>query len=82
MEWYMIILNVLVVLASIAMVVVVVLQKSDDDGVGALSGAKADGMRVNRGKGLEAKLPRITAILGVTLAVLCLAIVVIQRFVK
>ena len=81
MEWYMVILNILIVLCSIAMIVVVVMQKSDEDGVGALSGAKADGMKINRGKGLEAQLPRITAILGIVLAVLCLTVVIIQRFV-
>ena len=77
---YGIILGLLLV-ASILMCVVVLLQKSKSTGLGAAYGSETKTFS-QRGKAAskEAKLQKITMILAIVIAVLAIALPVIQLF--
>nr|MDD6335001.1 preprotein translocase subunit SecG [bacterium] len=73
-----IILGIILIICDIILVAAVMLQKSDDDGMNALSGARAESSMPRRMTGLEAKLPLITKVTGVLVAVLSVIMVVIS----
>jgi len=80
MEWYVILIGILILLCSVGLVAVIMLQKSDDDG-NALMGSVSESSRNNnvRKTGLEAKLPTLTIVFGVAVAVLCLLLAILER---
>lgn len=77
---YYIVLGLLVA-ASILMCVVVLLQKSKSTGLGSAYGSETKTFS-QRGKaaGREAKLQKITVIIAIVMAVLAIALPVIQLF--
>ena len=61
----MLVLQILIVIAAIVLIVSVMLQKSDDDGVSALTGGKSDiFLGRNQTSTLEGKLALITKKIG------------------
>ena len=76
-EW---VLGIGVILFSAALIIVVMLQKSDDSGVNALSGGSSNS-QMNRAqqRGLEGKLPKLTVWLGIILAALCVIFVLMLK---
>ena len=74
------ILICLLSLVGVGAIVVVMLQKSDDDGIAGLAGTRSDSMRQNQGRGLMAKLPKLTVILGVLLGILSISLVLVENF--
>ena len=73
MEWYEILIGILLVLTSIAIVVLVLMQQSRRAGLsGAISGGAETFFGKNKSNSLEAKLSRFTKILGVVFFVVAL----------
>lgn len=73
-----IILNILMVVAAIVMIVTVLMQDSDSDGMGALTGGSETFFGKNKNNTLEGKLALATkasAIVFVVLAILSLLLV-------
>ncbi len=71
------ILDILMVISAIVMIVTVLMQSSDDDGMGALTGGSDTFFGKNKNNTLEGKLAlgtKISATLFVVLAVLMLII--------
>ena len=73
-----VILNVCLILASLVMIVTVLLQSSDDDGMGALTGGKNDSFFGKaKNAAFEAKMALGTKISAVVFGVLALAMVLL-----
>lgn len=70
-----IILNILLIIASLVMIVTVLLQSSDSDGMGALSGATETFFGKAKNAALEAKLALATKISAVVFVVLALIMI-------
>lgn len=81
MEWYEILIGVLLVLTSVFIVVVVLLQQSRKAGLsGAIAGGAETFFGKNKGHSAEAKLSRFTKIFGVVFFVLCLVCTFLLAF--
>ncbi len=66
MQWYEILMGVLLVIASVIIVVVVLLQQSRRAGLsGAISGGADTFFGKNKGRTVDAKLSKITKIVSV-----------------
>lgn len=73
-----IILNILMLIASVVMIVTVLMQSSDDDGMGALTGANSDSfMSKNKNAAAEAKLALITKISAAAFVVIALIMLIV-----
>ena len=73
MEWYEILIGILLVITSIAIVILVLMQQSRRAGLsGAISGGAETFFGKNKSNSLEAKLSRFTKILGVVFFVIAL----------
>ncbi|MBO5396107.1 MAG: preprotein translocase subunit SecG [Clostridia bacterium] len=73
MEWYEILIGILLVITSIAIVILVLMQQSRRAGLsGAISGGAETFFGKNKSNSLEAKLSRFTKILGVVFFVVVL----------
>ena len=73
MEWYEILIGILLVLTSIAIVILVLMQQSRRAGLsGAISGGAETFFGKNKSNSVEAKLSRLTKILGVVFFVVAL----------
>ncbi len=73
MEWYEILIGILLVITSIAIVILVLMQQSRRAGLsGAISGGAETFFGKNKSNSLEAKLSRFTKILGVVFFVVAL----------
>jgi|GEM_PF-3389069 len=81
MPWYELVVGGLIMVVAIIEIICVVLQKSDEDGVNAFSGSVSNPGNRAQTRGLEGKLPKLTVIFGITLAVLCIGLVVMIRFI-
>lgn len=78
--WYApvkIALLILIVLLSIVMVLIVLLQPGNSEGVGAISGGAETFFGKNKAKTLEGRLKRLTIIVAVALVVLCIVYAII-----
>ena len=74
----MLVLQILIVIAAIVLIVSVMLQKSDDDGVSALTGGKSDTfLGRNQTNTLEGKLALITKISAALFVVLAIVIMIV-----
>ncbi len=84
MNWITITLGVLLILVCILIVIVVCLQETKQNGLQGLgSGAGSDSFfSRNKGKTLEAKLVKVTTVLGILFFVLVLAINLVITYVK
>ncbi len=73
MEWYEILIGILLVITSIAIVILVLMQQSRRAGLsGAISGGAETFFGKNKSNSVEAKLSRFTKILGVVFFVIAL----------
>ena len=71
-------INILMVIASIALIISVLLQSSDDNGLGALSGTTAETFfGKNKMSSLEGKLAMITKVSAVVFVVLAILMLII-----
>ena len=78
--WYApvkIALLILIVLLSIVMVLIVLLQPSNSEGLGAISGGAETFFGKNKAKTLEGRLKKLTIIVAVALVVLCIVYAII-----
>ena len=74
----MLVLQILIVIAAIVLIVSVMLQKSDDDGVSALTGGNSDTfLGRNQTNTLEGKLALITKISAALFVVLAIVIMIV-----
>ena len=75
MEWYELVFGCALILVSVIITVLIMLQKSNDDGLsGAIVGGSADTFYgKNKGRTRDAKLAKMTKILAVVFFVLVLA---------
>ena len=73
MEWYEILIGILLVITSSAIVILVLMQQSRRAGLsGAISGGAETFFGKNKSNSVEAKLSRLTKILGVVFFVIAL----------
>ena len=73
MEWYEILIGILLVITSVAIVILVLMQQSRRAGLsGAISGGAETFFGKNKSKSVEAKLSKFTKILGVVFFVVAL----------
>ncbi len=73
MEWYEILIGILLVITSIAIVILVLMQQSRRAGLsGAISGGAETFFGKNKSNSVEAKLSRFTKILGVVFFIVSL----------
>ena len=72
-----IILNIGLILASVAMIITVLLQSSDSDGMGAISGNNDSFFGKNKNAAFEAKMALGTKISAAVLIVFALLMVII-----
>ncbi len=71
------VLNILMVIASLVMIVTVLMQSSDDDGMGALTGGSETFFGKNKNSTLEGKLALATKISAGVFVLLALLQVII-----
>ena len=73
------VLSILLILVSLVMIVTVLLQSSDDDGLGALSGRTSDSyFSKSKAKTMEARLALGTKVAAGVFVVLCLLMLLIK----
>ena len=76
-----IVLGVLLILASLAIIVIVMMQKSRVDGLsGAIAGGSDTFFGKNKGRTLEARLAKITRYLAIVFFVLAFAATLLMLF--
>ena len=68
----------LIVAISVAVVVLVLAQPSQENGLGALSGSAETYFEKNKAKRGEQRMKKLTVILAIVLAVLCVLFAVLQ----
>ena len=73
------IMNILLVIASLVMIVTVLLQSSETTGLGAISGGAETFFGKNKAKSMEGKLALLTKICACVFVVLSLAMVIISK---
>jgi len=74
-----IILTILLFLVAVALVVVITMQESAQQGAGALYGGTTDLLGKNQSKSKEQKLVSYTRILGVALIVIAVVMMLVQK---
>ncbi len=79
METVALIIEILLCVFSLAIVVLVLCQKSDRNGMSALTGGGEAIFGKSKKKGIEQKLVTLTIICAVVVAVLSVALVLIQK---
>lgn len=72
------ILNILLVISSIVMIVTVLMQQSDSDGMSAIAGNSETFFGKNKSKTLEGRLALITKISAVVFVLLAILLIVIK----
>lgn len=72
-----IILNILMVLSALVMIVTVLMQSSDSDGMGALTGGSETFFGKNKNNTLEGKLSNATKISAIVFVVLAIVMLVV-----
>ncbi|MBQ9944015.1 MAG: preprotein translocase subunit SecG [Clostridia bacterium] len=78
MEAISVIVNILMVIASLALIVSVLMQSSDDNGMNALSGATSESFfSKNKMSTLEGKLAMVTKVSAIAFVVLALIALII-----
>ena len=71
-------LSIVLIITALVLIVTVLLQSSDDDGIGALSGRSDSYFSKTKAKTMEAKLALGTKIAAAVFVVLCLLLLVIK----
>ncbi len=73
-----IVVNVLMIIAAIALIISVLMQSSEEDGLGALSGSTSETFfSKNKMNSLEGKLAMITKVSAIVFVVLALVMLII-----
>ena len=72
-----IILNILMVIAALVMIVTVLMQSSDTDGMGALTGGSDTFFGKNKNNTLEGKLSNATKISSIVFVVLAIVMLIV-----
>lgn len=72
-----VILNILMVISAIVMIVTVLLQSSESDGMGALAGGSETFFGKNKNATFEGKLALVTKISAIVFVVLALVMLII-----
>ena len=72
-----IILNVLMIISALVMIVTVLMQSSDSDGMGALAGGSETFFGKNKNNTLEGKLSNATKISAIAFVVLAIIMLVV-----
>ena len=67
-----VVVGILLLIAALVMIVTVLLQSSEQNGIGAISGAAETFFGKNRAKGMDAKLALITKICAIVFVALCI----------
>ncbi len=71
------ILNILMVISALVMIVTVLMQSSDDDGMGALTGGSETFFGKNKNSTLEGKLSNATKISSIVFVVLAIVMLIV-----
>ena len=71
------ILNILMVIAALVMIVTVLMQNSEDDGMGALTGGSETFFGKNKNNTLEGKLSNATKISSIVFVVLAIVMLIV-----
>ena len=71
------ILNILMVIAALVMIVTVLMQSSEDDGMGALTGGSETFSGKNKNNTLEGKLSNATKISSIVFVVLAIVMLIV-----
>lgn len=74
-----IILTILLFLVAVALVVVVTMQESAQQGAGSLYGGTSDLLGKNQAKSKEQKFIQLTRILGIALVVISVGMMLVQK---
>lgn len=83
MQWYEIILGIVLIITSLALVAMVLLQEGRQQGLsGAIAGGADTFLGKSKGKTVEQKLVKITKILAIVFFVLSLVATLVVLFVK
>ncbi|MBQ6117735.1 MAG: preprotein translocase subunit SecG [Clostridia bacterium] len=73
MQWYEILIGILLILISVVIVIIVLMQQSRQAGLsGAIAGGSDTFFGKNKGRTIDAKLAKITKIISVVFFVLAL----------
>ncbi len=72
-----VILNILMVIAALVMIVTVLMQSSDTDGMGALTGGSDTFFGKNKNNTLEGKLSNATKISSIVFVVLAIVMLIV-----
>ncbi len=83
MEWYEILLGIIMIVTSLALVVVVLLQESRTAGLsGAIAGGADTFLGKNKSKTIEQKLGKITKVLATIFFIISVLATLIVLFVR
>ncbi|MBQ2700454.1 MAG: preprotein translocase subunit SecG [Clostridia bacterium] len=74
-----VICGILLVVASLVMIVTVLLQSSESDGMGAITGGSETFFGKNKAKSIEGKLAMLTKICAVVFVVMALALCILGK---
>lgn len=83
MQWYEIVLGVVLIITSLALIAMVLLQEGRQQGLsGAIAGGADTFLGKSKGKTIEQKLVKITKILAIVFFVLSLVSTLVVLFIK
>ncbi len=82
MQWYEIVLGIVLIITSLALVAMVLLQEGRQQGLGAIAGGADTFLSKSKGKTIEQKLVKITKILAIVFFVLSLVSTLVVLFIK
>ena len=83
MQWYEIVLGVVLIITSLALVAMVLLQEGRQQGLsGAIAGGADTFLGKSKGKTVEQKLVKITKVLAIVFFVLSLVSTLVVLFIK
>ena len=83
MQWYEIVLGVVLIITSLALVAMVLLQEGRQQGLsGAIAGGADTFLGKSKGKTVEQKLVKITKVLAVVFFILSLVSTLVVLFIK
>lgn len=83
MQWYEIVMGIVLIITSIALVAMVLLQEGRQAGLsGAIAGGADTFLGKSKGKTIEQKLVKITKILAIIFFVLSLVSTLVVLFIK
>lgn len=74
-----VIVGILLLIAALVMIVTVLLQSSEQNGLGAISGAAETFFGKNKAKGMEAKLALITKICAIVFVALSIVMMFVNK---